>query len=70
MASEPTKTQATKRTYQQEKSYREFCEECGVRKMERYDDCILLTTKNLTVKVPHEFFSKVRPMIVREGNAP
>lgn len=62
-------TSPTPRTYQQALSIQEMGRECGVRKMERYDDCILLTTGFGTTKVSHNFF-KFKLMIVRKGNAP
>lgn len=59
-----------KLTYQQAVSRQKFDRECGVTKMERYDDCILLTSKYGATKVPHNFFERHLPIPTRKGNAP
>lgn len=70
-APETGRTKDTKLTYQQTVNRIKFNRECGVVKMERYDDCILLTTgSGLTTKVSLGFFKTCRPMTVIEGNAP
>lgn len=62
-----------KRTYQQAVSYQKFCWECGVDKLEMYDDVLLATTNSgLKHRFCKEDVGLFRGMvaIVREGNAP
>lgn len=63
-------SKTTNLTYRMSMNRQQFDRECAVRRMERYDDCIVLTTGWGQTKVPHGFFDKMRPMIVCKGDAP